>query len=92
MSKDVSRWEELNGMSAPDVAQGIVGIALLMVLAGIAGALYFAPTLVAFWRKATVRGTVAVLNAFLGWTLLGWIVALALACGPVDGAAKSYEK
>ena len=40
---------------------------------------YFIPTAVAFSRDARSRWLVAVLNTFLGWTLVGWLVALAVA-------------
>jgi hypothetical protein len=43
-------------------------------------ALYFVPIIVAVIRKVTNQGSVAVINLFLGWTLIGWVVALALAC------------
>lgn len=42
--------------------------------------LYFLPTIVAVVRKVTNQGSVAVINCFLGWTLVGWAVALAMAC------------
>jgi hypothetical protein len=42
--------------------------------------LYFLPTLVAVSRKVTNQGSVAVINIFLGWTMLGWVIALAMAC------------
>jgi hypothetical protein len=41
---------------------------------------YFVPTIVAVVRKVTNQGSVAVINLFLGWTLIGWVVALAMAC------------
>ena len=40
---------------------------------------YFLPSITAQRRKAPDIGAVFVLNFFLGWTLIGWIVALALA-------------
>jgi hypothetical protein len=39
-------------------------------------ALYFAPTLVAQGRRHHQAGAIFVLSLFLGWTLLGWVVAL----------------
>ena len=42
--------------------------------------LYFLPTIVAVSRKVRDQGSVAVINVFLGWTLIGWVVALAMAC------------
>jgi hypothetical protein len=47
----------------------------LLVLA----ALYFLPTIVAASRKVPNQGSVLVVNLFLGWTLLGWVIALAMA-------------
>ncbi len=43
------------------------------------GFLYFVPTIIAYIRKVPNIGSVVVINLFLGWTLLGWIVALAMA-------------
>ena len=44
-------------------------VAMLVIL------LYFLPTMVAFNRHHHQRGAIFVLNVFLGWTFLGWIVA-----------------
>lgn len=41
---------------------------------------YLIPTWVAWWRHHQI-GMVAVLNFFLGWTVIGWVAALAIACG-----------
>lgn len=51
---------------------------VLLILA----ALYFTPTLVARRRKAKALAGIAIINIFLGWTFVGWVVALAwAACG-----------
>mgnify|MGYP000001648643 CR=1 FL=1 len=42
----------------------------------ILGVVYFLPALIASNRKHPSRGGVWVLNLFLGWTVLGWIIAL----------------
>lgn len=47
------------------------------VIAAIAA--YFAPTLIALKRRVTNRGSVFVVNWLLGFTVIGWIVALAMA-------------
>jgi hypothetical protein len=52
--------------------------ALLLLVVGVG--LYFVPTIVAITRKVTNQGSVAVINFFLGWTLVGWVMALAMAC------------
>jgi hypothetical protein len=44
---------------------------------------YFAPTLVARGRYHPQAGAITVVNVFLGWTLVGWVVALAMACSAV---------
>jgi hypothetical protein len=43
-------------------------------------AAYFAPTITALARKVPNRGSVIVVNLLLGWTVVGWVVALAMAC------------
>ena len=48
---------------------------------------YFLPSIVASSRKHHSAGSVFVLNLFLGWTFIGWVVALA---GPV--AASSLQR
>lgn len=53
-----------------DLATGIITISLL----------YFFPTIVA-WGRHKQTGMVFVLDLFLGWTVIGWVVALAIACG-----------
>ena len=42
-------------------------------------ALYFIPTIVALTRDHPSKGGIIVLNIFLGWTLIGWVVSLAWA-------------
>jgi T4 superinfection immunity protein len=37
---------------------------------------YFLPTFVALGRHHRNSAAIALLNLFLGWTLLGWVVAL----------------
>jgi Superinfection immunity protein len=51
---------------------GLVAFSLLT-------AAYFAPSIVAALRKHHQVGPVAVVNFFLGWTLVGWVVAMAMA-------------
>jgi Superinfection immunity protein/Protein of unknown function (DUF2510) len=41
--------------------------------------LYFLPLVIAASRKVSNIGSVAVINIFLGWTLIGWVIALAMA-------------
>jgi hypothetical protein len=39
-------------------------------------AIYFLPAIVAHIRKHPQETAIGLLNIFLGWTLLGWVVAL----------------
>jgi hypothetical protein len=49
----------------------------------IIGLLYFLPTLIASHRKHHQQASIFVINLFLGWTFLGWVIALAMASGQV---------
>lgn len=49
-----------------------------LILIGLA-IVYILPTLIAVWRRHPSAGSVAAVNALLGWTLLGWVAALAWA-------------
>ena len=52
----------------------------LLIVAGAAGlVVYFLPSLVARSRQHYNRTAIYALNLFLGWTFLGWVVALVMA-------------
>lgn len=53
----------------------------LLLIVAIAGGLYFLPWIVAHRRGNLNKGAVAVVDIFLGWTFVGWVVALAMAFG-----------
>lgn len=55
---------------------------MLEIIAVLAiGALYFAPTIVAFASPPHKNaGFIAVVNLFFGWTLIGWVVSAVWAC------------
>ncbi len=44
---------------------------------------YFAPSIAAYFRSHQQLGAILVVNLFLGVTVVGWIVALAMAAGHV---------
>lgn len=50
-------------------------------------AVYFFPAVLAEMRSHHSRGAIFVLNFLLGWTFLGWIIALVWACT----GARSYK-
>lgn len=66
--------------SASGGGAAIGGLVLLLVIA----AAYFLPLIVAILRKVPNVGSVAVVNFFLGWTFIGWVVAMAMACRSAD--------
>jgi len=45
--------------------------------------LWWLPSIVGYWRHVPNQGSVLVINAFLAWTIIGWVVALAMACRSV---------
>lgn len=55
---------------------------LLLVVFGVGLAFYILPTFVAFVRGSPYTEAIAIINLFLGWTLLGWVGALVWACLP----------
>lgn len=52
----------------------------VLIIGIIIMAIYFLPAFVANDKKHPQAGAISVLNFFLGWTLIGWVVALAWAC------------
>jgi hypothetical protein len=58
----------------------------LVFLAGI----YFLPSIVAYGRKNHTAAIVA-LNLFLGWTVIGWVIALVMALWSNNAAPKKGQ-
>jgi hypothetical protein len=59
-------------MLAASAGAGLVALAFLL-------GLYFLPSIVAKSRGVSSVGSVFIINLFLGWTFIGWVVALAMA-------------
>ena len=53
---------------------------VLAVVAVVVAIAYFVPTIVAVVRKHHWIPRIFVVNALLGWTVIGWIIALIWAC------------
>ncbi len=63
----------------PQRANGIhVAIAWVFAVLSIG---YFLPWAIAATRGKSNSIAIALLNFFVGWTIIGWIVAFAMACG-----------
>jgi Superinfection immunity protein len=58
---------------------GPLDVVLFLLSFALVAAMYFAPTLVARYRKKSNATSIAVVNFFFGWTLLGWVICLAWA-------------
>ncbi len=73
--------------SVPSIASQVAQI--LMIILGIPVILsgYFFPSIMAKIRQHHQIGAVVVINAFLGWTLIGWVGALALAMSATEHEA-----
>lgn len=59
------------------------GTAQVVVITGLV-LLYCLPTLIAWINRRKNSAAITLLNLFLGWTFLGWVLPLVLACIP-DG-------
>jgi Superinfection immunity protein len=66
---------------------GITGILVTTVVFALVIGAYVLPALVAFIRHVPNTGSVVVINVLLGWTFIGWVVALAMALRSVPGPA-----
>jgi hypothetical protein len=53
------------------IGQWIIGVGVLW--------LYWLPTIVAALRRAKPVAGIAVVNLFLGWTMIAWVLSLAWA-------------
>lgn len=60
-----------------EAASGLV-ILLVLFVVGFCG--YLLPSIVAFNRNHRNKVPIAILNLLLGWTLIGWVVALVWSC------------
>ncbi len=67
-----------------DSNSGGAGVGLILLAVG-----YFVPTISAAGRHVRNVGSVVVINLFLGWTVIGWVIALAMAFGSAPPAAPS---
>ncbi|HEX2296008.1 MAG TPA: superinfection immunity protein [Actinomycetota bacterium] len=53
---------------------------------------YFIPIIVGAIRKVPNIGSIIVVNLFLGWTLIGWVVALAMAARTVPPPVRYQDE
>jgi hypothetical protein len=68
----------MNVLAASEGANAAIGGLLWLVLSVVGMAAYWAPSLIAFARHTPGKAQVVVVNLLLGWTVIGWIVALVM--------------
>jgi Superinfection immunity protein len=82
--------QEAGTPSAGDTAArtaGNIAWIVFLVIINVVTLGYFVPWWVAVHRHVPNWGSVIVVNVLLGWTLVGWAVAMAMACRSIpDGA------
>lgn len=66
------------------VPRGAVGF-LTLILGASGACFYFLPSIEASLRKQPNLVSIALVNVFLGWTLVGWVVAMAWGCAAKQG-------
>ncbi|WP_108508374.1 superinfection immunity protein [Polynucleobacter acidiphobus] len=49
---------------------------LFAILITLLSLFYFLPVAIALYRKRANTGAIFALNLFLGWSLIGWVIAL----------------
>ena len=67
----------------PEASMGYSTSPVIIVVAWIAAVLtvgYLLTWAIAATRSMPNHGAICVLNVLLGWTIIGWIVALVMAC------------
>jgi predicted permease len=61
------------------------GVILVLVLIVVGIALYFLPSYIAHRRNHHQFKSILVLNIFLGWSFIGWVVCLVMALSATSG-------
>jgi len=65
----------------------LLGILILLLIVPV----YFIPTMIANARGHHNVSGIGMLNLIAGWTFIGWLVALVMACGTVNAPAPIYR-
>ena len=86
-SQAMTSWDNIGPPpTIPKPATGIAALpqdlqlVIIAALTCVPVALYLLPTIVALLRRADNLGAVLTINLFTGWTIVGWITAMASAC------------
>jgi hypothetical protein len=69
--------KELTNEEKKELAAVLTGMSVTFLV--FVGFLYFLPIITAVLRSHPDSGAIFVVNLFLGWTIIGWVIALAWA-------------
>lgn len=58
----------------------------------IGSVVYFLPTIIAIKRSRYNADLIFVINLFLNWTIIGWFIALVLACSNINTLPKRHPE
>ncbi len=58
------------------ISMGLMAVLMTLALVVVVLGLYWLPSILAWFRQPPDLFSVVVLNGLLGWTLVGWVVAL----------------
>ena len=78
---NTDQYESADAEADAEAAGAAVAIIFLLILV-ICILIYLAPLGIALLRGSHLVAAVAVVNIFLGWTLIGWVVAFVMAVLP----------
>jgi hypothetical protein len=73
------------------VSNVVVNLVILVGLVVGSLMLYFAPWIIGAQRHVPNVSAVIMINVFLGWTMIGWLVALNMACNTPGAAADKRQ-
>jgi hypothetical protein len=62
------------------LAAQLIPLVIGLAAASLSLALYFLPSIIAISRDHRNAGPIFLLNLLLGWTFIGWVVALVWSC------------
>jgi hypothetical protein len=62
----------------------------IIILAG--SVIFFIPTIIAVARSRHNADLIFAINLFLNWTIIGWLIALILACSNIDTRTKNHPE
>lgn len=67
----------------------VIALLAMIALVLIVLAMYWLPSIIGYYRRTPHIFSVVVTNALLGWTVVGWLVAMSMAArGPAASLSK----